>query len=240
MAKILLKFKEAALKEIPLDKEVITIGRKATNDIHVDNLAVSGSHARIFKKGDQFYIEDLSSLNGTFVNGKKVSVSALNDADVIIIGKHSLSFVSEAPPKKQAEHSKDKDMMDETIMIDAKLKDEILARAPKSDVGKPEQKDVLGGFVVIEGSTEKREYEVTDRISTIGKDPNSLIKLKGLFATKVAALINRKKDCYTISSSTGGKGIKVNGKDVEGQYKLQEGDLVEVAGLKLQFYIKED
>ncbi|MCG6553027.1 MAG: FHA domain-containing protein [Candidatus Magnetominusculus sp. LBB02] len=240
MAKILLKFKEAALKEIPLDKETITIGRKATNDIHVDNLAVSGAHARIFKKGEQFYIEDLSSLNGTFVNGKKVSVGTLNDADVIIIGKHTLTFVSEAQPKKQAEQSKDKDLMDETIMIDPKLKDAILSKAPKADAVKVEQKEILGGFVVIEGSTEKREYELTDRISTIGKDPNSLIKLKGFFAPKVAALINRKKDGYTISSLAGGKGVRVNGNEIENQYKLNEGDVVDVSGIKLQFYVKEN
>ncbi|MBF0456610.1 MAG: FHA domain-containing protein [Nitrospirae bacterium] len=240
MAKILLKFKEAALKEIPLDKEVVTIGRKATNDIHVDNLAVSGSHARIFKKGDQFYIEDLSSLNGTFVNGKKISVCTLNDADIIIIGKHTLNFVSETQPKKQAEQSKDKDLMDETIMIDAKLKDEILSKSPKADGAKAQpMKDILGGLVVVEGTTEKREYELTDRISTIGKDANSMIKLKGFFAPKVAALINRKKDGYTISSLAGGKGVRVNGNDVEGQYKLNEGDVIEVSGLKLQFYVKE-
>ncbi|MEO5357945.1 MAG: FHA domain-containing protein [Nitrospirae bacterium YQR-1] len=244
MAKILLKFKEAAIKEVAMDKDVITVGRKPTNDIHVDNLAVSGVHARVFKKDDQYYIEDLNSLNGTFVNGKKISVHALQDADVIIIGKHTLSFISdkqETAPKP-AGSSKDRDLLDETILIDAKVKEQILSKGavkPHEQTQTPSVKDVTGGFIVIEGSTEKTEYDLTDRITTIGKDSSAGIKLKGLFAPKIAALVNRRKDGYTVSSSTGGKGIKVNGKEVEGQHKLQEGDIVEVSGLKLQFFIKE-
>ncbi|QWR77645.1 FHA domain-containing protein [Candidatus Magnetomonas plexicatena] len=243
MAKILLKFKEAAIKEVVIDKDVITVGRKPTNDIHVDNLAVSGVHAKVFKKDDQYYIEDLSSLNGTFVNGRKISVHALHDADVIIIGKHTLNFISDKPEDAKAPSpSKDRDLLDETILIDAKVKDQILSKgAPKSSeqTQTATGKDVVGGFMVIEGSTDKTEYDLVDRITTIGKDASAGIKLKGLFAPKIAALVNRRKDGYTVSSSTGGKGIKVNGKDVEGQHKLQEGDIVEVSSLKLQFFLKE-
>ncbi|MBF0520871.1 MAG: FHA domain-containing protein [Nitrospirae bacterium] len=243
MAKILLKFKEAAIKEVAIDKDVITVGRKPTNDIHVDNLAVSGVHAKVIKKDDQYYIEDLNSLNGTFVNGRKISVHALHDADVIIIGKHTLNFISDKQEDaKTPSPSKDRDMLDETILIDAKVKDQILSKGtPKSSEQAPAAviKDVIGGFLVIEGSTDKTEYDLVDRITTIGKDPGAGIKLKGLFAPKIAALVNRRKDGYTVSSSTGGKGIKVNGKDIEGQHKLQEGDIVEVSSLKLQFFLKE-
>jgi pSer/pThr/pTyr-binding forkhead associated (FHA) protein len=209
----------------------------------VDNLAVSGVHARVFKKDDQYYIEDLSSLNGTFVNGKKISVHALQDADVIIIGKHTLSFISDKQEATTpAASSKARDLLDETILIDAKVKEQILSKGatkPQEQTQTASGKDVTGGFMVIEGSTEKSEYDLTDRITTIGKDSSAGIKLKGLFAPKIAALVNRRKDGYTVSSSTGGKGIKVNGKEVEGQHKLQEGDIVEVSGLKLQFFIKE-
>ena len=82
MTKIVLKFRDAALKEIPVEKELITIGRKPDNDIEIDNLAVSGHHARIFKAGDWFLIEDLDSLNGTFVNGKMIKESPLKPAIV--------------------------------------------------------------------------------------------------------------------------------------------------------------
>ncbi len=59
MAKVLLKYKEAAVKEIPLDKEETTIGRKPDNDIVIDNQAVSGHHASIKVEGDNLVLEDL-------------------------------------------------------------------------------------------------------------------------------------------------------------------------------------
>ncbi len=241
MAKIVVKFKEAVLKEVPLDKEVITIGRKTANDIQVDNLAVSSSHARVFKKGEQYYIEDLSSLNGTFVNGKKIQVHALNDSDVIIVGKHTLIYQSDVQTATKAAPKK-RESMDETILIDAKLKDELLAKVPVAAGGKveEEQKEIIGGFYVIEGHADQKEYELRDKITTIGKEKTAAIRLKGMFAPKTAASISRKKTGYTIIPTvTGSKGPKVNGREVEGRYDLQEGDVVEISGLKLQFFIKE-
>lgn len=242
MSKIMLKFKEAVLKEVPLDKEVITIGRKSANDIQVDNLAVSSAHAKIFKKGEQFYIEDLSSLNGTFVNGKKIHLHALNDADIIIIGKHTLLFQSDtqAAPKQQVKKEKG---MDETILIDSKLKEELLAKPPSGMPGEEGQEapaEILGGFYVIEGQADEKEYLLKDKISTVGKEKNSTIRLKGMFAPKTAASISRKRNAYTIIPTvTGSKGPKVNGREVEGRYDLQEGDILELGSLKLQFFLKE-
>ena len=72
MAKLILSLDNALLSEYQLDKERMTIGRRPTNDIHIDNLAVSGEHAAIVQMGNDFYIEDLESTNGTLVNEKPV------------------------------------------------------------------------------------------------------------------------------------------------------------------------
>jgi pSer/pThr/pTyr-binding forkhead associated (FHA) protein len=90
MAKVLLKYKEAAVKEIVLDKEITTIGRKQDNDIVIDNQAVSGHHALIKTEGDALLLEDLSSLNGTYLNSQKVSKAELFNGDIILIGVHTL------------------------------------------------------------------------------------------------------------------------------------------------------
>jgi pSer/pThr/pTyr-binding forkhead associated (FHA) protein len=95
MATVILKFKETALKEIQLEKERTTIGRKEDNDIVIDNQAVSGHHAQILREGDDFFIEDLGSLNGTFVNGFKITKYELFKGDSILVGLHSLDFISE-------------------------------------------------------------------------------------------------------------------------------------------------
>lgn len=81
MAKVLLKFKEAVIREILLDQDVITIGRKADNDIAIDNQAVSGYHARIKSEGHSLCIEDANSLNGTYINGQKISKGELHNGD---------------------------------------------------------------------------------------------------------------------------------------------------------------
>jgi pSer/pThr/pTyr-binding forkhead associated (FHA) protein len=65
------------LKTIETDKEVITIGRNADNDIQIDNLSVS---------------EDLNSTNGTYLNEKMISKGQMNHQDVVTIGKHTLEF----------------------------------------------------------------------------------------------------------------------------------------------------
>lgn len=90
MLKISLKFNNAVLKEIESDQDKITIGRDADNDIQIDNLAVSGQHARIIKNSSHYSIEDLGSTNGTFVNNEKTSTTILKENDEISIGKHTL------------------------------------------------------------------------------------------------------------------------------------------------------
>lgn len=233
MAKVLLKFKEAVVKEIPLDQDVMTIGRKEGNSIIIDNQAVSGRHAQIAKEGDSIFVEDANSLNGTYVNGQKISKCELFNGDVILIGVHTLEVISDklraADAKGFAVRGRS---MDETMVIAPEDKKKILASVDKD---KP---DVLGGFIVIEGSTEKKDYLLKERITSIGKEASAGIHLKGFFAPKVAALINRRKEGYFITPA-GGKSLKVNGQEVDHRYDMKDGDIVETAGLKLQFYIKE-
>ncbi|MDO9288173.1 MAG: FHA domain-containing protein [Thermodesulfovibrionales bacterium] len=235
MPKVTLKFKEAVLKEIQLDKEVIIIGRNPDNDIHIDNPAVSGSHAKIINEGGRIFIEDMNSTNGTFINGKKISKSALNNNDIITVGKHTLVF---SGPSQAAEADKTmktkKPGLNETIVLDTRAQKAMQAEAS----GAAASGEKIGGFTVIEGSAEKNEYELTKRLTTIGKTETAEIKLKGFFAPKVAALINRTKDGYFISPPGTKTKIKINGNSLEGRYELKDGDIVEVEHLKMQFYIK--
>jgi pSer/pThr/pTyr-binding forkhead associated (FHA) protein len=234
MAKILLKYKEAVIQEIILDKELTTVGRKPDNDIIIDNQAVSGHHAQIKMAADLLAIEDLGSLNGTYLNSEKVSRADLYNNDVVLIGVHTLEIFSdkhrEAADKKNfAVRGRS---MDETIVITPEDKKKIITAADKS-IPEP-----VGGFLVIEGSTDQKEYELKERVSAIGKEDGSAIRLKGFFAPKLAALVNRRKEGYFITPS-GDKGLKVNGKAIDRRYDLKDGDIVEVGNLKLQFYIKE-
>ena len=233
MAKVLLKFKEAVVKEIPLDQDVMTIGRKEENDIVIDNQSVSGRHAKILKEGDSVFVEDVNSLNGTYVNGQKIFKSELFNGDVILIGVHTMEMISDktrdTDTKSFAVRGRS---MDETMVIAPGDQKKIIASVDK------EKPDVIGGFIIIEGSSDKKDYLLKERVTTVGKDDSAGIRLKGFFAPKVAALVNRRKEGYFITPS-GGKSIKVNGEEIEHRYDLKDGDIVEVGGLKMQFYVKE-
>jgi pSer/pThr/pTyr-binding forkhead associated (FHA) protein len=95
MAKLILSMDGLVLKEIPLSKERTTIGRKPSNDIQIDNLAVSGEHAVIVTIMSDSFLEDLGSTNGTIVNGNPVKKHFLQNNDVIELGKYKLKFLAE-------------------------------------------------------------------------------------------------------------------------------------------------
>ena len=88
MPKLRLKFSGMVLKDFPLDKPQLTIGRKMDNDIVIDNLAVSGHHARVVEETGTYFVEDTGSTNGTFVNDMKIAKQRLQPGDQIRVGKH--------------------------------------------------------------------------------------------------------------------------------------------------------
>ena len=94
MARLILMFNKQVIKEYPLLKDSITIGRNEDNTISVDNLAVSGYHARVDVAGTDFIVTDLQSTNGTFVNDQKVVTHKLSHGDNVLIGKHVILFAA--------------------------------------------------------------------------------------------------------------------------------------------------
>ena len=90
MLEITLELKNTILDTFKIDKDEITIGRNSANDITIDNLAVSDRHARIVRDKTGYYLEDLDSTNGTFVDGRKINRIGLAGQQEIKIGKHLL------------------------------------------------------------------------------------------------------------------------------------------------------
>ncbi|MBF0285471.1 MAG: FHA domain-containing protein, partial [Magnetococcales bacterium] len=92
MAQLILRFKNVIRATYPLGSAEITIGRLPGNTVVIDNLAVSRRHARIVREDETYFLEDLASYNGVFVNGEKITRRPLGHGDVIVIGKHVLEF----------------------------------------------------------------------------------------------------------------------------------------------------
>jgi pSer/pThr/pTyr-binding forkhead associated (FHA) protein len=262
VAKLILKFEQSVLKEVPLSQGVVTIGRLPDNVVHIDNLAVSGHHAKISWEQDKYVIEDNNSLNGTYVNKHRVSKAALKEGDEILVGKHTLSFKEErhegAPAGAAPQHKGPAvPQMQATMMLDTKKAKEMLAMAAAARTGgaqgtptpqaapAPSQfepptppKERIGTFIVLAGKTDAKNY-VIGKMCVIGKSDMASIKLKGFFAPTMAALINKRDGKYFIAASEAKIKVKINGQEIAGQKEMNEGDIVEVAGVKLTFGYQE-
>ncbi|MBI4400878.1 MAG: FHA domain-containing protein, partial [Nitrospirae bacterium] len=126
MPKLFLKFNEAILKEIELDRPQLTIGRKEDNDLTIDNLAVSGHHARIVQEHGAYFIEDRDSTNGTFLNDKRIQRQQLRNGDQIRIGKHLLVYEGEETPAPAAPPPSKGVDLDKTMILDTQKQRELL------------------------------------------------------------------------------------------------------------------
>ncbi len=94
MPKLILSVDDKIIDEFNIDKDIVTIGRRADNDICLDNLAISGYHTQITTVLNDSFLEDLNSTNGTFVNSKIVKKHALKDGDLIDIGNHRIKYIN--------------------------------------------------------------------------------------------------------------------------------------------------
>lgn len=95
MPKLILKRKAEVILELPLKntKATYTIGSDDDNDLVIDDKQVSNRHAQLERHGTQFYIRDLRSAFGTFLNGEKVTEQAeLHSGDQISVGEHTIVF----------------------------------------------------------------------------------------------------------------------------------------------------
>jgi hypothetical protein len=78
---------------VAFDSDVLTIGRSPQSDLFLDDVTVSRHHARVIRDDNGYLVEDLNSLNGTYVNRKRIERDRLSDGDELQIGKFKLAFL---------------------------------------------------------------------------------------------------------------------------------------------------
>ena len=101
MLSIILKHQNAVIKEFKTNQKKIIIGRDPGNDLQIDNIAISREHACIVQGQNECFIQDMSSKNGIFFNGKKINKKYLKTDDEITLGKYSLQIILENDPAVQ-------------------------------------------------------------------------------------------------------------------------------------------
>ena len=77
-----------------LDGDRLTVGRRPDADIFLDDVTVSRDHAMLVHRSDEWYLDDLGSLNGTYVNRHRIDSQRLGDGDELQVGMYKLTFLS--------------------------------------------------------------------------------------------------------------------------------------------------
>lgn len=235
MARLVLMFNKQVVKEYPLMKESVTVGRNEENTIQINNLAVSGYHARIDAVGNDYILTDLQSTNGTFINDKRIVSHKLSNGDNIIVGKHVILFTVTGAEVVEGKAAGPKTDLDRTMMLDTAKQKELLSKQ-KEGAQAAETPGKIGVISFIEGA-ELGEVELKKKLTKIGKADTSEIRLAGLFMPATAATISRRPSGYVITTM-GGK-IKVNGEVIKDSVALKDFDTIEVGKVKFQFYQRD-
>jgi hypothetical protein len=81
-------------ESFPLEGERMTIGRRPDSDVFLDDVTVSRDHALVVRRGHEYHLDDLGSLNGTYVNRRRIESHHLADGDELQVGKYKLTFLS--------------------------------------------------------------------------------------------------------------------------------------------------
>jgi pSer/pThr/pTyr-binding forkhead associated (FHA) protein len=236
MPKLVLKFDNQVLKEVPLGAAPVTIGRAPDNDLQIDNLAVSNHHARVYTEEGRLVVEDLDSLNGTFLNQTRVKREWLNSGDTILVGKHVI-FVDRNHDVAIFDTGRKivAPKVDETVILNTKRSE----RPGSSGSERVETARArVPSLVVVKGKTEQREYLLSSKLVVIGKSPMATVRLRGWFAPQVAAQISQRQDGYYLVRM-GRRIPRVNGTPVNPSVRLKEGDSIEIGGLQLEFTYRD-
>lgn len=222
MPRLILSMDGLVLKEMALEKERTTIGRKPHNDIQIDNLAISGEHAAIVTILNDAFLEDMNSTNGTYVNGQPVKKHVLQNNDVVELGKYRLKFIADGAgsPSEQ-----DEAMTFADAVVTNGVVSGTAGVAAEPAVAAPVPSGTLGMIQILSGAHAGRTLELSKSLTTLGKP-----------GTQVA-VITRRPHGYFITHVEGTVFPVVNGHSLDAQaHRLNEHDIIEIAGVKMEFF----
>jgi len=223
MSKLVVSLDGVVIKEVQITKDKTTLGRRPYNDIVIDNLAVSGEHAVLQMVGNDVFIEDLNSTNGTYINGKAIKKQLLAHNDTVEIGKYKIKYLGD----ESSEYEK--------TMI---LRPGAQPGSPYGATGAAAPSSAFGALGpapaapaptpasirVLNGAASGREVLLTKVVTTVGKP-----------GVQVAS-ITKRPGGYVFAHVEGAARPSVNGVPLTGDsVALRNGDVIELAGTQMQF-----
>jgi pSer/pThr/pTyr-binding forkhead associated (FHA) protein len=212
MPKMIVSIDGVVIKEVQLTKDRTTLGRRPYNDIVIDNLAVSGEHAVMQMTGNEVYLEDLNSTNGTYVNGKAAKKQLLAHNDTVEIGKYKIKFINEAAAAG----------FEQTMVIKPGAAG--LTPAPVMEAPVVAAVGGTAAIKVLSGAAAGREVPLVKVVTTIGKP-----------GVAVAAITKRPHG-FVVAHVEGVNKPTLNGSPIGAEpVTLKNMDVLELAGTQMQF-----
>ncbi|MBX3729402.1 MAG: FHA domain-containing protein [Candidatus Sumerlaeia bacterium] len=252
MPHIIVKLGDKIVKNFPVTKDVVSVGRAKDNDIVLENLSVSRNHARIRREGEQMVLVDLNSANGVFVNGVRVSRAELVDGDIVSIGKHRLHY-SELSQVGPAMASGAAVPLPATPIAPAGAeapvpvtstaipKEAVAVEAPSTADAELFARLASGELIavldVVTGRQAGRAFALPLGETTIGRH-NCAVRLHDMGAARKHANISWADGQFILRDLGSWKGTRVNGEKVR-EKALRPGDDVRIGETLLRFLVGE-
>jgi pSer/pThr/pTyr-binding forkhead associated (FHA) protein/tetratricopeptide (TPR) repeat protein len=254
MQKLLIEDDEGKTVVVPLIRDEITIGRQEGNTIRLSEQNVSRRHARLVRRQGALLLEDLSSYNGTKLNGAVLSASApLKDGDVILIGDYRMAIKEERPsavlaaaahaPVASAAASSSA-QAGAAVPPAAEVQDAIEAQptiplhslvgeaSPLDSAAQPPRLVVVGKFMA------GREFLLDRPSLVIGRTSENDIVIEHKSISRHHARIVREGNQYYAVDLESANGVRVNGVDHD-RVLLSPGDQIELGQVQLRFVTEE-
>ena len=262
MARLILSLDGQTLAEYNMTKERYTVGRLPDNDIRIDNAAVSGHHSLLINILNDSFLEDLNSTNGTYVNGKLIKKHALQHGDVITVGHHQLRYVddqAQQAPEDEFEKTmviQPSGQMEKQVAQAARAAEAAATRCSGCGAEAPRPRPPPRLRSRAGRSRRRRRRKSTRapcrrcrsrscrccraRSPAASSSSSKALTTLGRPGVQVAAITRRAEGYYIVhveSGKTEGFPL-VNGMAIGAQArKLQDNDVIQLAGVKMGFFL---
>lgn len=217
------------VNQVEVNKDQLTIGRSADNDIVLDNAGVSSRHAVVKKDAGGYVISDNGSTNGVFINGKQLDRHLLEYRDEIQIynyvlkymASHGLHGVADPDIAKDGDRSQDG-----TMEVNISDVQDLLKLREKKKTAYVELQDARGN---------QSRFIIQDENVKIGRSRECDIRTPGWLPFGLVAEIQRNTAGYHLLPK-GWARVMINESPLKRPVKLMDGDSLRVNNLSMRFF----